>query len=121
MAGAYCMFCGHRCFVYRIIPAGRLLGWSGHLATCSKGKAYDREQTDGYDSTNTINPVVLDGLTYVSDGAGDVHLADESPLGGYVTGCDLFGAVRAVDPVPITSLCPECATDAAGLSAEVSR
>lgn len=57
MAGAYCKFCDHRCFVYRIIPAGPQKGWSGHLATCPAGKAYDRSQTGGYDCSNTINPV----------------------------------------------------------------
>lgn len=57
MAGAYCKFCDHRCFVTRIVPAGPQRGWYGHLATCARGKAYDREQTGGYDSSNTVNPI----------------------------------------------------------------
>lgn len=42
MAGAYCRYCGHRCFVYRqIIVAGQRV-WDGHMATCGAGAAHDR-------------------------------------------------------------------------------
>jgi hypothetical protein len=56
MAGAYCRFCDHRCFVYRVIDRGTTLPWSGHLATCEKGKAHDREQV-GADADTAINPL----------------------------------------------------------------
>jgi hypothetical protein len=55
MAGAYCKFCGHRCFVYRVIPDGPQEGWAGHLATCAQGMAHDRAQT-GHDHTTAANP-----------------------------------------------------------------
>jgi hypothetical protein len=57
MAGAYCKFCDHRCFVERVIPSGPQMGWTGHLATCAAGKEYDRNQTGGFDSSTAINPV----------------------------------------------------------------
>lgn len=53
MAGAYCKFCGMRCFVYRILPDA---SWSGHMATCQGGMAHDRQQT-GYDSETAVNPM----------------------------------------------------------------
>lgn len=58
MAGAYCKFCDHRCFVDRVMPpdATWMPGQSVHLATCARGKAFDKERT-GYDSTDAINPV----------------------------------------------------------------
>ncbi|MET7809782.1 hypothetical protein ABZT26_02845 [Streptomyces sp. NPDC005395] len=56
MAGAYCKFCDHRCFVYRIIPDGRHAGSAQHLATCAEGMAHDRQQT-GHDHTTATNPV----------------------------------------------------------------
>lgn len=40
--GAYCKFCGHRCFVYRQVIVGGKSVWSGHMATCLAGKAHDR-------------------------------------------------------------------------------
>lgn len=56
MAGAYCRFCGHRCFVLRqIIVAGELI-FSGHLATCYEGKAHDRKVA-GMDADTAHNPV----------------------------------------------------------------
>lgn len=56
MAGAYCKFCDHRCFVSRTMPADAkwMPGETVHLATCSRGRAYDRERT-GYDHTTAIN------------------------------------------------------------------
>ncbi|MFM9590737.1 hypothetical protein ACKI16_29545 [Streptomyces scabiei] len=56
MAGAYCNFCGHRCFVYRIVPDGPREGWAGHMATCLGGMAHDRRET-GHDHTTATNPV----------------------------------------------------------------
>lgn len=42
MAGPYCQFCGRRCFVYRqVIVSGEVI-WSGHMATCMKGREHDR-------------------------------------------------------------------------------
>lgn len=52
MAGAYCRYCNNRCFVYRVLPDR---SWSGHMATCAEGMAFDRAQT-GYDHTTAINP-----------------------------------------------------------------
>lgn len=64
MAGSYCKFCDRRCFVYRIIPAepGVRSEWAGHLATCARGKEFDRQQTGGFDSTNTINPMTAERI-----------------------------------------------------------
>lgn len=53
MAGAYCKFCGRRCFVHRVLPDG---SWSGHLATCAAGMEHDR-QVCGHDHTTAINPL----------------------------------------------------------------
>lgn len=60
MAGAYCRFCGHRCFVHRVLPD---FSWSGHLATCVDGMAHDREST-GHDHATALNLVtpLPDGL-----------------------------------------------------------
>ena len=55
MAGAYCKFCGHRCFVYRIVPNSHVT----HLATCPRGMALDREKL-GVDHTTTVNPMAPD-------------------------------------------------------------
>jgi hypothetical protein len=51
MSGSYCKFCGHRCFVYRLVPNSVIT----HLATCPRGMAFDRERT-GYDHTTAFNP-----------------------------------------------------------------
>lgn len=55
MAGAYCKFCGRRCFVYRQVWAGGELVWAGHLATCGDGKRHDRASI-GADSGTAHNP-----------------------------------------------------------------
>lgn len=52
MAGKYCRFCDHRCFVNRELPDG---SWSGHMATCPEGAAHDRKVT-GYDFKTAVNP-----------------------------------------------------------------
>jgi hypothetical protein len=77
MAGSYCMFCGTRCFVFRIIPDGPRKGWSGHLATCTKGKRYDREQTDGWDADNTVNPATSENDEPCMCGTDFTCMADE--------------------------------------------
>jgi hypothetical protein len=64
MAGAYCKFCGIRCFVLREVIVGGALVWSGHMATCERGKQHDREAT-GMDSDTAHNPV-WDGCTCVN-------------------------------------------------------
>lgn len=56
MAGAYCKFCGFRCFVYRIVPDGPMSGWGGHMATCAKGMEFDRSVL-GHNSATSVNPV----------------------------------------------------------------
>lgn len=53
--GAYCQFCGHRCFVLRVIPDGPKEGWIGLLATCPAGMDLDRGRT-GHDHTTATNP-----------------------------------------------------------------
>jgi hypothetical protein len=60
MAGAYCRYCDHRCFVHRVLPD---FSWSGHLATCAKGMAHDRKSL-GYDHTTALNLIapIPDGL-----------------------------------------------------------
>jgi hypothetical protein len=59
MAGAYCNFCTHRCFVSRTLPASSTWrpGETVHLATCARGKQHDREGTGGFDADNTLNPI----------------------------------------------------------------
>lgn len=56
MAGAYCMYCGQRCFVYRQVIVGGELVWAGHLATCPRGKQHDREKI-GQDADTAHNPL----------------------------------------------------------------
>lgn len=53
MAGSYCRYCGHRCFVLRRLPDR---SWSGHMATCPDGMAHDRRET-GHDHTTAVNPL----------------------------------------------------------------
>ena len=56
MAGAYCNFCGRRCFVYReVILVGQVM-WSGHMATCPDGKAHD-QQVCGRNADTAHNPL----------------------------------------------------------------
>lgn len=44
MAGPYCRYCDHRCFVYReVITAHGRVMWAGHMATCPEGSKHDRE------------------------------------------------------------------------------
>ena len=59
VAGAYCKFCDHRCFVYRVLPN---LSWSGHLATCRAGREHDRRQL-GVDCDGALNPFPHGELT----------------------------------------------------------
>lgn len=54
--GAYCKFCGRRCFVVRVIPDGPEKGWTGCLATCHRGMAYDLGET-GHTHITAVNPV----------------------------------------------------------------
>jgi hypothetical protein len=56
MAGAYCKFCGRRCFVLRVIPDGTSGGWAGHLATCLAGMMHDLKMT-GHTHITAVNPV----------------------------------------------------------------
>lgn len=62
MAGAYCQYCGHRCFVDRVIPDGPMKGWSGHLATCGPGMAHDLKVT-GHTHLTAVNPVTDPEIT----------------------------------------------------------
>lgn len=56
MPGAYCKFCGHRCFVLRVIPDGPSKGRTIHLATCRDGMAHDLGEV-GHTHVNAVNPV----------------------------------------------------------------
>jgi hypothetical protein len=56
MAGSYCKFCGHRCFVLRLVPDGPHKGWSGHMATCRAGMEHDLKAL-GHTHVTAINPV----------------------------------------------------------------
>lgn len=56
MAGSYCRFCGHRCFVWRLVPDGPSKGWGGHMATCAGGMAHDLEVL-GYTHETAVNPL----------------------------------------------------------------
>jgi hypothetical protein len=55
MPGAYCQFCDTRCFVLRQIYVDGKLTWTGHLATCERGKQHDREVC-GQDADTAFNP-----------------------------------------------------------------
>lgn len=56
MAGAYCKFCDHRCFVYRQVIAAGVVLWAGHMATCRDGAEHDRRSL-GLDFTQATNPL----------------------------------------------------------------
>jgi hypothetical protein len=56
MAGAYCKFCGFRCFVYRIVPDGPEKGWGGHMATCREGMELDLKVL-GHTHLTAVNPI----------------------------------------------------------------
>lgn len=55
MAGSYCRYCDSRCFVYRQVIVGGETVWSGHMATCARGKEHDRKAL-GVDFTQAHNP-----------------------------------------------------------------
>jgi len=59
MAGAYCKFCDRRCFVYRQVIVGGEVIWSGHMATCGKGREWDRRQL-GVDCDSAHNPYAVE-------------------------------------------------------------
>jgi hypothetical protein len=59
MAGAYCVFCAQRCFVYRQVIVGGELIWAGHMATCGRGKEWDRSKL-GVDADTAHNPMATD-------------------------------------------------------------
>jgi hypothetical protein len=55
MAGAYCQYCGRRCFLLRVVIVAGVVVWSGHMATCERGMARDRDAI-GIDYTRAHNP-----------------------------------------------------------------
>lgn len=59
MAGAYCRYCGRRCFVYRQVIVGGEIVWAGHMATCADGKAHDRAAI-GQDADTALNPAIAE-------------------------------------------------------------
>ena len=65
MAGAYCQFCGHRCFVDRVLPVDAQPAYNSgrrlHMATCLRGADFDRRVT-GYDYRTAINPCAPPGV-----------------------------------------------------------
>lgn len=79
MAGSYCNYCGHRCFVLRVLPDGT---WPGHLATCAGGMAHDRRAL-GHDHTTAINPVLDTIHGDVTFPAG-LELHQTGPGGGWL-------------------------------------
>jgi hypothetical protein len=58
MAGAYCKFCGRRCFVYRQVIVGGETLWWGHMATCAEGMELDRAKL-GVDHRQAHNPMAV--------------------------------------------------------------
>lgn len=62
MAGAYCHYCGRRCFVYRVVPDGPSKGWSGHMATCAEGMNHDLAVL-GHTHETAANPLVKNGAS----------------------------------------------------------
>lgn len=55
--GPYCRYCGHRCFVLRILPHDAT-SWPGKsllMATCKKGMDHSGVAT-GYTYQTAINP-----------------------------------------------------------------
>jgi len=56
VAGAYCKFCGRRCFVWRLVPDGPSKGWGGHMATCTEGMAHDLKVV-GHTHLTAVNPI----------------------------------------------------------------
>jgi hypothetical protein len=85
MAGAYCNYCGTRCFVDRVIPDGPMKGWSGHLATCQGGMAHDLKVT-GHTHLDSINPV--------TDPEAAAACREADPVGGEGSEADAAKAVR---------------------------
>lgn len=57
MAGSYCRYCDHRCFVYREVVVGGETVWAGHMATCRDGAAHDKREL-GVDFSQAHNPSV---------------------------------------------------------------
>ena len=54
--GAYCTFCGRRCFLVRVIPDGPMKGRTFALATCLRGMEHDLART-GHTHVTALNPV----------------------------------------------------------------
>lgn len=50
----------------------------------------------------------IDDLIRAQDHEGVVHLADESPLGGFATGCDTWETLTVVARSAHEELCGEC-------------
>lgn len=57
MPGSYCKFCDRRCFATRVVIVGGLVVWSGHMATCAEGTAFDRSKI-GADYSTAYNPAL---------------------------------------------------------------
>jgi hypothetical protein len=89
MAGAYCKFCGRRCFVLRVIPDGPEKGWAGHLATCQGGMAYDLKVM-GHTHLTAVNPI--------TDPEAAARIAAEVRAGWAVTVAQLIDHLRAMPP-----------------------
>lgn len=104
MAGAYCKFCGRRCFVERILPAGPHEPRRLHMATCPAGMEHDRKAT-GYDQTTAINPHAPSQPTGPVDREWSIgqrvefDTADGSGQ-GVVTGLGTTGVVVEAPPMP---------------------
>jgi hypothetical protein len=60
VSGGWCRFCEQQCFVERVVPGGSHEGWRGFMATCTAGRAYDRQWLGGYDASTSITPTATE-------------------------------------------------------------
>jgi len=93
MAGAYCKFCDHRCFVYRVVPGSNVT----HLATCPEGMALDREKL-GVDYTTAVNLMAPeDRVRELRDRADAIESSNCTGL--TAAWCPVHGDCRCADPL----------------------
>ncbi|HEX5813341.1 MAG TPA: hypothetical protein VFY38_14635 [Pseudonocardia sp.] len=78
--GSYCTYCGHRCFVVRVVPGGAHRGWTGCLATCRAGIEHDRRELDGFAVGTSLNPTLV---CCHSDADGAICAAPRGHDGGH--------------------------------------
>lgn len=59
--GPYCDYCKWRCFLIRVVPDGPSKGWSGLMATCTRGMEHDLKVL-GHTHLTAVNPITEPGL-----------------------------------------------------------